>query len=81
MKFVFSAAARRELRAIPQADAYQILRSLDRWALEGSGDIKQLSGIQPPQFRLRVGGYRARFSLKNGEVHVVSVRKRSEAYR
>jgi hypothetical protein len=34
---------------------------LDKLSAAGEGDVKRLRGIEPPEFRLRIGEYRVRF--------------------
>ena len=50
-------------------------------ALNNTGNIKRLQGIDPPEYRLRVGNYRVRFHLDQETVQVLRVRNRREAYR
>jgi len=45
------------------------------------GDVKRLQDIEPPEFRLRVGDYRARFHDFGDAVEVTGVKHRREAYR
>jgi mRNA-degrading endonuclease RelE of RelBE toxin-antitoxin system len=53
--------AKTQLRAIDQATALRILHALAPYLESGEGDVKRLQGIEPPEFRLRVGDYRVRF--------------------
>jgi len=43
--------------------------------------VKKLQGIDPPEYRLRVGDYRVRFELDGETVRILRVRNRREAYR
>jgi mRNA-degrading endonuclease RelE of RelBE toxin-antitoxin system len=43
--------------------------------------VKQLQDNQPPEFRLRVGDYRARFHDFGDAVEVTGVQHRREIYR
>ena len=43
--------------------------------------MKRLQGIDPPEYRLRVGDWRVRFHLEDETVRVLRVRNRREAYR
>ena len=43
--------------------------------------MKKLQGIDPPEFRLRVGDYRVHFHNDGVTVTLLRVRNRSEAYR
>jgi mRNA interferase RelE/StbE len=80
-KIVWTAAARSGLRAIDQPTALRILHALARMLAAGEGDIKRLSGIEPPEFRLRVGEYRVRFRKFENTVEIISVKHRRDAYR
>jgi len=73
--------AKVDLRAIDQGTALRILHSLDRFVHEGEGDVKQLKGSDPPEFRLRAGDYRVRFRRQEGRVEILAIKHRSEAYR
>jgi mRNA interferase RelE/StbE len=80
-KIVWSDQAKADLRAIEQGTALRILHALARAILTGDGDVKRLQGIQPPEFRLRVGDYRIRFRDFENTVEIISVKHRREAYR
>ena len=73
--------AKAQLRAIDQPTALRILHALAGFAATGEGDVQRLQGIEPPEFRLRVGDYRALFLLDNETMRVLRVRNRKEAYR
>ena len=47
----------------------------------GHGDFKKLQGIDPPEFRLRVGDLRVRFQNDGATLTVLRIRNRREAYR
>lgn len=78
---IWSPEARTDLRAIPREAAMQILRCIDRYLSNRTGDIKKL---KPPMsgFRLRCGDYRVFFD-QGGEnaINIAAVRNRREAYR
>ena len=78
---VWTDSARSDCRAIDQRTALDILHGLARFALRGEGDVKQLQGIDPPQFRLRVGAYRVRFHDLGNSMEILAVKHRREAYR
>jgi mRNA interferase RelE/StbE len=80
-KIVWSDEARADVRAIDRATALWLLQGLARFALTESGDVKQLEGYDPPQFRLRVGDYRVRFRDAGDSIEIVRVRHRKDAYR
>ena len=80
-KIVWSDEARADVRAIDRATALWLLQGLARFTLTESGDVKQLEGYDPPQFRLRVGDYRIRFRYIGESIEIVRVRHRKDAYR
>jgi mRNA-degrading endonuclease RelE of RelBE toxin-antitoxin system len=43
--------------------------------------VKRLQGIDPPEFRLRIGDWRARFHVDGQTIRILRVRNRREAYR
>ena len=80
-KIAWTDPAKADLRAIDKDTALRILHTLTRYLVSGEGDVKRLQGIDPPEFRLRVGDYRLRFHDLPDAVEVLSVRNRREAYR
>ncbi len=80
-KIVWTDQAKTQLRVIDQATALRILHALARLLATGEGDVKRLQGIDPPEFRLRVGDYRLRFHDLGDTVELLSVKHRREAYR
>ncbi len=59
-----------------------ILVAIHRFAENASGDVKKLQGIDPPEFRLRVGDYRVRFrETEENVLSVEAVKDRKDAYR
>jgi mRNA interferase RelE/StbE len=81
-RVVFSVEARADLRAIDRETALRLLKGLARFLETDAGDIRQLEGFDPPQYRLRIGDLRYIFR-KSGEdtIEVLRVRNRREAYR
>ena len=78
---VWTDSAKSDIRAIDQRSALVILHGLARFALHGEGDVKQLQGIDPPEFRLRVGNYRVRFHDLGDSMGILAIKHRREAYR
>jgi mRNA interferase RelE/StbE len=78
---IWTDRAKAQLRAIDQPTALRILHSLARLTASGEGDVKQLRGSEPPQYRLRAGDYRVLFSYVDGGIQVAAVSHRREAYR
>ena len=60
----WSTAARADLRAIDRVTALHILETLNRFLQTGHADVKQLRDVDPPEFRLRTGDYRLRYTQK-----------------
>ena len=61
--------------------ARRVKQSVERFADTGAGNVKRLQGVDPPEFRLRVGDYRERVRHDRETVTVLRIRNRREAYR
>jgi hypothetical protein len=61
--------------------ARRIKQGVERFAESGTGDVKKLQGIDPPEYRLRVGDWRVRFAQVGEITRILRVRNRREAYR
>jgi mRNA-degrading endonuclease RelE of RelBE toxin-antitoxin system len=70
-----------DLAALDKGIARRIQQAVERFAATGAGNVKRLQGIEPPEYRLRVGDWRVRFHLAEEIVRVLRVRNRREAYR
>jgi mRNA-degrading endonuclease RelE of RelBE toxin-antitoxin system len=80
-RIIWTDRAKAELRAIDRETALHILHALTRLIASGNGDVKQLQGRKPPQYRFRVGDYRLLFHYLDDGIQVVAVKHRREAYR
>jgi mRNA interferase RelE/StbE len=74
-------SARRNIKRLDQPVRERILTALEPPALPApTGDIKRLAG-EPPEWRLRVGGWRVRFTRDSEErvvvIHCVLARGRA----
>jgi mRNA interferase RelE/StbE len=69
------------MAALDKGLARRVKQAVERFADSGAGDVKKLQGIQPAEYRLRVGDYRVRFNLEGDTIRVLRVRNRREAYR
>jgi len=58
-----------------------LLHGLARFVATEEGDVRRLRGIEPPEFRLRLGDYRVRFHDLSESIEILRVRHRKEAYR
>jgi len=81
-RVIFSVEARADLRAIDRETALRLLKALARFLATDTGNVKQLGGFEPPRYRLRIGDWRVVFRKSgDGDIEVVRVRNRREAYR
>ena len=70
-----------DMAALDKGIARRVKQAVERFADTGASNVKRLQGIDPPEYRLRVGDYRVRFHLGDETVQVLRVRNRREAYR
>ena len=81
-RVLWTSAARLDIRAIDRETALRLLKSLDRFQQTESGDVKQLEGFNPPQYRIRFGDWRLVFrKLRKDEIEILRVSHRRNAYR
>jgi mRNA-degrading endonuclease RelE of RelBE toxin-antitoxin system len=80
-KIAWTDQARADVRAIDRQTAIDLLHGLARFLATEEGDVKLLKGIDPPEFRLRIGDYRVRFHDHGDTVEIVHVKHRKDAYR
>jgi mRNA interferase RelE/StbE len=76
--------AERDIRRLDQPVRERILIAIEGLTGDSpAGDIKRMSGITPPQWRLRVGGWRVRFNRdpEARTVLILRVLPRGRAYR
>jgi mRNA-degrading endonuclease RelE of RelBE toxin-antitoxin system len=74
-------AALEDMAALDKGVARRVKQTVERFADTGAGNVKRLQGVDPPEYRLRIGDYRVRFHLDGETVQVLRVRNRREAYR
>jgi mRNA interferase RelE/StbE len=70
-----------DMAALEKRNARQIKTAVERFAETGAGKVKKLQGIDPPEFRLRVGDFRVRFQVAGDTLLILRVSNRKEAYR
>jgi mRNA-degrading endonuclease RelE of RelBE toxin-antitoxin system len=80
-KVEWTDAARADVRRIDRETAMRILEGLAGFLFTEEGDVKQLKGTDPKEYRLRVGDYRIRFYDLGDILQILSVRHRREAYK
>ncbi|MCC7342224.1 MAG: type II toxin-antitoxin system RelE/ParE family toxin [Bryobacterales bacterium] len=81
-KLVLSDQAKADLAALDRATRLRIAAAIQRLVQTNTGNIKKLQGIDPPEYRLRSGDWRVRFSYPDSAtVRVNRVQNRKDAYR
>jgi plasmid stabilization system protein ParE len=80
-RIVWTNQAKADVRGIEQPIAWQILKTLARYAQTGEGNTKQLRDIEPPLIRLRAQDHRVFFRDKGDHLVISRVLDRKEAYR
>jgi mRNA interferase RelE/StbE len=58
--------AQRDLARLDRPTRERIVAAMLRLAETSRGDVIKLGGKQPPEYRLRVGGWRVRFAWDQG---------------
>lgn len=81
MEIEWTETALEDMAALDRGIARRVRQAVERFADTGAGSVKRLHGIEPPEYRLRVGDYRVRFHIDDETVRVLRVRNRREAYR
>lgn len=81
MEIEWTEAALEDMAALDKGIARRVKQSVERFAETGTGNVKRLQDIHPPEFRLRIGDYRVRFHQDGETLRVLRVRNRREAYR
>lgn len=79
----WAASAEREARRLDPPVERRVVAALERYAETGRGNVVHLTGVEPRQYRLRVGDWRVRFTVDRPAqvLYVLGVRPRGRAYR
>ena len=79
----WSGPAVRDLRRLDRQTAGRVRDAVLRLATTGQGDVRRLHGVNPPEWRLRVGEWRVRFAYDAAAhtIQVLRVLPRGRAYR
>ena len=75
-------AARRDLSRLDAQVRGRILEAVEHYAATGQGNVIRLQDVRPPEWRLRVGGWRIRFNREESErvLDILRVLPRDKAY-
>ncbi len=80
----FTRNAQRDLRRLDPQIRQRLLAGIKGLRLDPpQGDIKRLAGVDPAEWRLRIGDWRVRFTIDPNQHHVIIKRvlPRGRAYR
>ena len=75
----FKPRALKDLKAIDRRDAHRIVEKIKAMRDDLAGDVKHLTN-STPEYRLRIGDYRALFEVEGGKVVIYRIRHRKDAY-
>ena len=83
LRVIWRSPALRDLRRLDSPQQRRVIAALTRYAEAGHGDVTRLTDVSPPQYRLRVGAWRVRFTVdREAQVlQVLHVLPRGKAYR
>jgi mRNA-degrading endonuclease RelE of RelBE toxin-antitoxin system len=76
----WSARARKDFDDLDRGVSRRVEAAIDRLAA-GEGDVRRLTDVDPPLYRLRVGDWRVLFRYEDGTIIVARVLPRDKAYR
>jgi mRNA-degrading endonuclease RelE of RelBE toxin-antitoxin system len=74
-------AFQKQFDQLSDSSIRRVATALEKLALEGRGDIKNVGDDLPGAFRLRVGGLRIFFDVQGDSIFVRVLEKRGEAYK
>jgi mRNA-degrading endonuclease RelE of RelBE toxin-antitoxin system len=79
----YTGGAHRDLKRLDASVSARVIRTLEHLADSNEGDVIRLTGVHPPQYRLREGDWRIRFTRDDAAatLTVPRVLPRGEAYR
>ena len=69
----------KDLKGLPQTDQQRVVQKLELLATDLQGDVKKLTDFSP-EYRLRVGDWRALFEIEGDKIFVYRILHRSRAY-
>nr|VFJ93145.1 MAG: mRNA interferase RelE/StbE [Candidatus Kentron sp. LFY] len=68
-----------DLEKLPRPDAKRIIEKIKSLENGLTGDIKRLTNFSP-EYRLRIGNYRALFEIDDYKITIYHIKHRKEAY-
>jgi mRNA-degrading endonuclease RelE of RelBE toxin-antitoxin system len=82
LRIDWTPGAQRDLNRLDRPTSARIVAAVLRLAETSQGDVVKLAGKQPPEYRLRVGGWRIRFAWDQtvGVLIVLHIFKRGQGY-
>jgi mRNA-degrading endonuclease RelE of RelBE toxin-antitoxin system len=82
VKLVLTSRAETDLAALDRAARLRVTAAIQRLVLTNAGNIKKLQDIDPPEYRLRVGDWRVRFSRPDADTVCINrVQDLKDVYR
>ena len=81
MEIEWTETSLEDMAALDKGIARRVKKTVERFAETGVGNVKKLHGMDPREYRLRMGDYRVRFVVDGEILRVLRVRNRREAYR
>lgn len=74
--------ALKDMRRLDAAVRRRVSDAVERYAETGVGDVVQLTDVEPPEYRMRVGAWRVRFQRRSRRKVLVILRvlPRDKAY-
>ena len=81
-KLVLADQAKIDLGHLDRPTRLRVAAAIERLVFTSAGNIKKLQGVNPPEYRLRVGDFRVRFSYPDlATVRIHRIQNRKDAYR
>ncbi len=79
-KIEFKPRAINDLKTIPISESRRVIEKIEALQNGLTGDVKQLTNFTP-EYRLRVGDYRALFEIEGEKVVIYRIKHRKDAYK
>jgi mRNA interferase RelE/StbE len=76
----WNARARKDFDALDPQLSRRIRAAIER-LVNGEGDVRRLTDVEPPLFRLRVGDWRVLFRHERQAIVILRILPRDKAYR